>query len=124
MGNLWLKMKVWTKVALFALLLVYALTFIFKNLGPQVDLWFWYNTRVPMPVLLLALVSFLIGVLGTILFRTTIKTIRQLRQLKERTRAERLEREVTEMRTKAAMLRSRQPAPGLDPDSPAETGLE
>jgi hypothetical protein len=123
-GTLWLKIKVWTKVTLFALLTVYVLTFIFKNIGPKVDLWVWYLTPpINLSVLLLALVSFLIGVLGTILSRTTIKTIRQLRNLAERTRAERLEREVSEMRTKAAMLRSKSSpeAAGESPVTDAES---
>ena len=108
MGGLWLRIKVWTKVALFALLTVYVLAFIFKNIGPRVDLWVWFFTPpINLSVLLLALVSFLIGVLGTVLSRTTYKTIRQLRDLREKTRAQRLEREVADMRTKAAMLRPR-----------------
>ena len=108
MGGLWLRIKVWTKVALFALLTVYVLAFIFKNIGPRVDLWVWFFTPpINLSVLLLALVSFLIGVLGTVLSRTTYKTIRQLRDLREKTRAQRLEREVADMRSKAAMLRSR-----------------
>ena len=87
MGGLWLRIKVWTKVALFALLTVYVLTFIFQNIGPRVDLWVWYFTApITMSVLLLALVSFLIGVLGTILSRTTYKTIRQMRELSAKTR--------------------------------------
>ena len=108
MGGLLLRIKVWTKVALFALLTVYVLAFIFKNIGPRVDLWVWFFTPpINLSVLLLALVSLLIGVLGTVLSRTTYKTIRQLRDLRDKTRAQRLEREVADMRSKAAMLRSR-----------------
>jgi uncharacterized integral membrane protein len=124
LSGLWLRFKVWTKVALFALLSLYVLTFIYKNMGPPVTLWVWYFAEpIPMPVLLLAFVSFVIGVIGTILSRTTFKTIRQLRELREKTRAHRLEREVADMRTKAAMLRSRA-APGAgEPQPPAETEL-
>jgi hypothetical protein len=111
-GSLWLKIKVWTKLLLFAALSVYVLTFIWKNIDPHVDLWVWYfRPPITMSVLLLALVSFLIGVMGTILSRTTFKTIRQIRQIQEKSRAERMEREMEEMKAKAAMLRSRQ-APG------------
>jgi uncharacterized integral membrane protein len=111
-GSLWLKIKVWTKLVLFALLTVYILTFIWKNIDPHVDLWVWYfRPPITLSVLLLALVSFLIGVMGTILSRTTIKTIRQIRQIQERSRAERMGREMEEMKAKAGMLRSRQ-APG------------
>ena len=124
MGGLWLRIKVTTKVALFALLTVYILTFIFRNIGPQVGLWVWYFAPpISLPVLLLALVCFVIGVLGTILSRTTFKTIRQLRDLREKTRSQRLEREVADMRTKAAMLRSRAPATAGEPQPPPETEL-
>lgn len=117
MGNLWLRIKVWTKLALFVMLTVYILTFIAKNIGPKVDLWVWYfTTPISMPVLLLTLVAFLIGILGTILSRTTYKTVRQLRELSEKNRAVRLDRQVAEMRTKAAMLRSRT---GPDPEAPS-----
>ena len=124
MGNLWLKIKVWTKVAIVAALFIYTALFVYQNSARPVKPWFWFGREPDTSVLVLVLCAFLLGVSGAVLFRTTVKTIRQLRQLKERTRAERLEREVTEMRTKAAMLRSRQPAPGLDPEPPAETGLE
>ena len=98
MGSLWLKIKVWTKLVLFALLTVYVLTFIWKNIDPHVDLWVWYfRPPINLSVLLLALVSFLIGVMGTILSRTTIKTLRQIRQIQEKSRAERMEREMEEM---------------------------
>ena len=122
MGNLWLKFKVWTKLLLFALLSAYVLTFIWKNIDPRVDLWVWYwRPPINLSVLLLALVSFLIGVLGTVLSRTTFKTIRQIREIHARTRAERLEREVEEMRTKAAMLRSR---PAAEPGEPVRADAD
>lgn len=122
MGNLWLKIKVWTKLLVFALLSVYVLTFIWKNIDPQVSLWFWYfRPPVTLPVLLLALVSFMIGVFGTVLSRTTFRTIRQLRELKVRTRSDRLQREVEEMQKKAAMLRAR-PAP--EPGEPVRSDVD
>jgi uncharacterized integral membrane protein len=124
LGTLWLKIKVWTKVALFALLFVYVLAFIFKNIEPRVDLWVWFfKPPINLSVLLLALVSFMIGVLGTILSRTTFKTMRQIRNLRERTRAERMEREMAEMRTKAAMLRSKGPSETADETAPGEAEL-
>ena len=85
--------------------------------------WVWYNRQIDLSVLLLALVSFVIGVLGTILSRTTFKTVRQLRELREKTRSQRLEREVAEMRSKAAMLRSRTPADPVEDAAAAETEL-
>jgi hypothetical protein len=107
-GSLWLKIKVWAKLLLFAALVIYVITFIAKNIEPQVQLWVWYfEPRLDISVLLLVLVTFLIGVIGTVLSRTTFATLRQLREIRQRSRSERLEREVEEMRTKAAMLRSR-----------------
>ena len=115
MGNLWLKIKVWTKVTIVIALFVYAILFVYQNSSRPVKPWFWIGREPDTSVLVLVLCAFLLGVIGTILFRTTFKTIRQLRNLAERSRAERLEREVADMRSKAAMLRSRaaaDPQPG------------
>jgi uncharacterized membrane protein YciS (DUF1049 family) len=106
-GNLWLKIKVWTKVLIVLALFVYSVVFVIKNSARPVKPWFWINREPETSVLILVLCAFLLGVIGTILFRTTLKTIRQIRQLKDRTRTERLEREMAEMRTKAGMLRAR-----------------
>lgn len=117
MSNLWLKFKVWTKVATVFALFVYSVVFVYQNSARPVKPWFWIGREPETSVLILVLCAFLLGVIGTILFRTTIKTIRQIRLLKERSRADRLQREVTEMRTKAAMLRSRA-EPGQAEDRP------
>jgi hypothetical protein len=121
-GNLWLKIKVWTKVAIVLVLFVYSVVFVWQNSGRTVKPWFWINREPETTVLILVLCAFLLGVIGTILFRATIKTIRQIRQLKDRTRTERLEREMAEMRTKAAMLRSRA-APDSAEGAAGETEL-
>ena len=104
---MWLKIKVWTKVVLFVLLLVYALIFIFINSDKTVKFWYWYGREPEMPVLILVFSAFITGIIGTILIRTTVKTIRQIRELQSRGRAERLQREVDDMRTKAAALRTK-----------------
>lgn len=107
MSNLWLKFRIWTKVIAFVTLLVYALIFIYKNSETRVRLWFFYNTAPDLSVLVLVSCAFLVGVLAAILVRTTVRTIRQIRDLRERSRSDRLEREVADMQTKAAKLRSR-----------------
>ena len=117
MGTLWLKIKVWSKVAVVFALLVYAVVFVYQNSSRPVKPWFWFGREPDTSVLVLVLCAFLLGVVGTILFRTTIKTLRQVRNLRERTRAERLEREMAEMRSKAAMLRSKG-APEAGDDAP------
>lgn len=107
MGNFWLKVWVWTKVTLVGLLLLYLLAFIFQNSQKPVQPWFWFGVQPSTNVLLLALYAFLAGVLTTVLLRTTFATLRQFRELRERQRSDRLEREVSDMKAKAAMVRTK-----------------
>ncbi|HEY7088195.1 MAG TPA: LapA family protein [Tepidisphaeraceae bacterium] len=108
MGNLWLKIKVWTKSLIFGALLLYGLLFILNNSGQAVKFWYWpWKPVYETSMLVLILVTFLAGVIGTVLVRTTFKTLRQMRQLRERGRIERLERETADMKAKAAMLQTR-----------------
>ena len=116
MGSVWLKIKVWTKIIVFGLLLLYVLFFVINN-DDRVTPWLWFGKEPETSILILILFTFLLGILAAILFRTTFTTLRQLRELKQRGRSEKLEREVAEMRTKASMLRSRPTeleAPGAD----------
>lgn len=107
MGDLWLKMKIWTKAILFGLIALYVLLFFFNNAGKNVTLWLFVNREHTISVLLLVFLTFIIGVIGTLLVRTTLKTVRQIRDMRVRERAVRLEREVADMKTKAAMLQTR-----------------
>jgi uncharacterized integral membrane protein len=104
---MWLKIKVWTKVILFGLVLLYALIFVFNNSSTQARLWYWFGHDEERSVLFLVLGSFLAGVVITILVRTTFKTLGQIRDLQSRGRADKLAREVAEMKSKAAALRTR-----------------
>jgi uncharacterized integral membrane protein len=122
MVNLWLKIKIWTKVLLFSALFIYVLLFVVCNHEHQADVWFYPGRTLQSSVLLVALFSFLGGVISTILVRTTVRTLRQVRELQERTRSAKLERAVQEMHIKAAMLRAK-PGAGLAADAPA-TSLE
>jgi hypothetical protein len=97
--------------------------FVYQNSSKPVKPWFWFGREPDTSVLVLVVCAFLLGVVGTILFRTTIKTLRQIRSLRERTRAERLEREMAEMRTKAARLRSRTSAEAAGGDAAAGTEI-
>jgi uncharacterized integral membrane protein len=121
MSNLWLKIWIWIKVGVSALLAIYLLLFIAKNSDNLAKFWFWFGRDYQLPVLLLAFVSFCAGVLATILIRTTFKTIRQVRDVRQRSRADRLEREVADMRTKAAKLQTRSASPGPSASEEAET---
>ena len=110
MGNLWLKIKVWTKVTLFGLLLLYALIFVVQE-QRHVEVWVWPNHKPKTSVLLLVLYAFASGIVLAILVRTTFRTLRQIRDLKARGRTDRLEREMAEMKLKAAMLRGKTVSP-------------
>ena len=125
MGNLWLKIKVWTKIILFSALALYALLFIAMNGGQEVKLWIWYRTEPERSVLLYMLFAFLTGVIGTILVRTTFRTIGQVRELRARSRTDKAQRQQVEMQTKAGRLQTR-PEPRAEvrsvarPAAPAE----
>lgn len=106
MGNLLLRIIVWTKVTLFALVTLYAVIFVAKNSERPVQPWFWFGKEPHTSVLVLVLVTFLLGVICTILFRTTLRTLRQIRDLRQQNREGRLAREVSDMRSKASMLRT------------------
>ena len=117
MGSLWLKIKVWTKVALFAFVTIYLLTFIFRNSDEPAKFWFWFwKPDLETSILYLTLGSFLAGVIVTLLVRTTWTTIRQIRDVRQRARTEKLEREMADMKSKAAMLQTR-PATGSTPST-------
>jgi uncharacterized integral membrane protein len=108
MGSLWLKFKVWSKVVIFAFVTLYLLTFIFRNSDEPAKFWFWFwKPDLETSILYLVLVSFLAGVLLTLLVRTTWTTVRQIREVRQRARTEKLEREVADMKSKAAMLQTR-----------------
>ena len=109
MSNAILKIKVWTKVILFGLILVYITVFIIQNSENHAQLWVWFGRgkQVQTSVLKLVLAAFLLGVVGTLLVRTSFRTVRQIREVRERNRAERMERDLVDMKTKAGMLRSR-----------------
>jgi uncharacterized integral membrane protein len=120
---MWLKIKVWTKIVLFGLLALYALVFFVKNSGREVQFWYWYNRDPQLPVLILVVAAFGVGVLGTILIRTTFTTLRQVRELQARGRSERLQREVDEMKMKASSLRTREDTPGPTSTPPSDADL-
>ncbi|HEX4795666.1 MAG TPA: hypothetical protein VH370_17890 [Humisphaera sp.] len=119
MGNFWLKLKVYTKVTVFGLLLLYVLAFVFKNQGYPAKMWVAPEHTLESTVLLVALCAFLAGAVVTILIRTTLITLRQFRDLKERSRAVKLERSVQELQSKAAMLREKPGAVVSDADTAA-----
>jgi uncharacterized integral membrane protein len=126
---MWLKIKVWTKITLASLLALYVLIFVLKNTTQDVTFWWWFGRTSSSSVFTLALFAFLSGGIAMILIRTTWKTYTQVRELQRRSRAQKIERDLADMKSKAAMLKtrepaSREPASGapdfpIDPDVPS-----
>lgn len=105
---MWLKIKIWTKALIFGALVIYTLVFLLKNSEENANIWYWFfKPKYEVSVLLLTFFAFTFGVIGTLLVRTTFATIRQIREARARSRTDRLEREVADMKTKAAMLKTR-----------------
>src|SRR3954453_2079928 len=107
MQNLWLKIKIWTKITIAAAIVLYVLIFVLKNGDRKADFWFWFGREYSGSLLSLVFFAFLIGGLVTILATTTFRTVRQIRELRARSRTAKLEDEVRDMRSKAAMLQTR-----------------
>ena len=107
MGNLWLKIKVWTKIVVAALIAIYLLIFVLQNGSQKVTFWWWFGHQYEGSMLYLVFFTFLIGGLVAILATTTVRTIRQVKELRNRNRSQKLEREIAEMKTKAAMLQTK-----------------
>ena len=113
MGNLWLKIKVGTKIAVFAILSVAVLVFLVQNINKPVKVWFW--NEIETTLLKAIFFTSLISVVFTILLGTTFRTLRQIKELRARTRSAKLENEVADMRAKAAMLQTKPAARGNNP---------
>src|SRR4051812_50146358 len=103
--NLWLRFKVWTKVTLFSILLVYILIFIGQNSGKSVEFWYWFGATLKSSLLLFTLITFAAGAIVALLTRTIFRTLSQVREVQRLSD----ERELAEMRAKAAMLQTRPP---------------
>src|SRR4051812_26371471 len=120
MGTLWLKIKVWTKIAVFSFLTLYILIFVVKNGDRDAKFWYWFGKDYQVPLLFLVFFAFLVGVIGTILVRTTFKTVGQFKEMRHRARTEKLEQQVADMTMKASMLQTR-PSASAIPTSTTDT---
>ena len=119
MGNLWLKIKVVTKIAIFVILLIATLLFVFNNSNQRVTIWLWNDYETTLLKVLFFTV--LVSVIFTLLIATAFRTVRQIREIRARSRSQRLEEEIRDMKDKASMLQTR-PAPGAaDAATPASS---
>lgn len=103
-----LRVWIWTKIILLGLVLLYTIIFVFANSDEQINVWLFPGTEPTVNVLIALLGAFILGSLLTILVRLVLNTLRQMRTASARDRTDRLEREIAEMRTKAATLRTRE----------------
>ena len=112
MGNLWLKIKVGVKIAIFAILTIATLLFVLNNSNQTVKIWFWntYETT----LLKVLFFTVLVSVIFTILIGTAFRTIRQIKEIRARSRSQKLEDEIRDMKAKASMLQTRPAAPPGD----------
>jgi len=108
MANLWLKIRIWTKLIVVSAVVLYVILFTYNNAQHRVNLWYWFGHDPETNILLAVLCSFVAGVLGTVLARTTIKTVNQVQELKDRARNQKMDRDMADIRAKAAMLQTKQ----------------
>ena len=113
--NLWVKIKVWTKITVFALVALYLMIFVIKNADQNVNFWYWHTGT--WPLLAFTFFTFMAGVIVALLVRTTWKTIAQIRDMRTRSAGDRAQRELADMKAKAAMLQTK-PSPDTSPTPP------
>jgi uncharacterized integral membrane protein len=106
-SNLWLKIWIWTKLVITALLVLYVLVFVIVNSDHRAQFWYWPGHEPETSILVLVFFSFGGGAAVALLLRTIIKTLRQIRGARERSRTVRLERDIEQMKAKASMLQTR-----------------
>jgi hypothetical protein len=118
MGNLWLKIKVGTKLTIFVVLTIATLLFLFNNINKPVKIWAWneYDTTLLKVLFFTALIS----VIFTVLIGTAFRTVRQIREIRARNRASTLEAEIRDMKQKAAMLQTKPAVGGAAPTALAD----
>ena len=103
-----LKLRIWLKLIVLGLLLLYTLLFVFLN-NRDVELWYLpFTDRATVPVLVALIGAFILGALLAVMVRMVVRTVSQIRESRDRGRTQRLEREIADMRTKAQSLQSRQ----------------
>jgi H+/Cl- antiporter ClcA len=125
MGNLWLKIKLWTKVVIAVVLAVLLILLLWGNYDAKVThVYLIFRDPKDLNFLLVALITAILSIFGWWFMRTVVKTLRQFREARERARTGRLERELADMKAKAAKLQTRPEQSPAQPPSPEERGTE
>lgn len=109
MENLWLKIKIWTKIILFSIVVIYLALFIFKNADQELTIWVWPYPYKEFRTTALQLIPamLLAGVFGTLVIRMAFRAFKQIGELKKRNAAARMQKDMADIRAKAAMLQTK-----------------
>jgi hypothetical protein len=107
MSSLWLKIKIWTKLVAFALVLIYVFFFLYNNWGETFKVWLWFGKAFDgVHSLTLAFWCFVAGVVVTLLSRTIASTIKQIREASANAKRVQMEKDLADMKAKSARLQA------------------
>jgi hypothetical protein len=115
MGNLWLKIKIWTKILLFSIVVIYLGIFIYNNSDQPLTIWVWFGKEFRTSALEMIPALLLAGVFGTLVVRMAFRALKQIRELKERNAAAKMQNDLAEIKAKAAMLQTKPTTPTATP---------
>jgi low affinity Fe/Cu permease len=108
MASTWLKIKMWTRLTLISVVLLYLLVFIIKNrdndIKISVPLVKEYND---LNVLVVMLLTAVFSIFGWWLLKTVLRAVRQIKDINRKAKIERMEREHSDMLAKASKLQTR-----------------
>jgi uncharacterized integral membrane protein len=117
MSDLWLKIKLWTKVIVTSAVALYFLIFLGQNHGHPVDVWFWFSDVFHTSVLRLIFYVFVGGIVTAFMTQTTVKTLYQFRTLRAKAATARAEQQLADLKAQqaAAQTSSTDPAKRSNP---------
>jgi hypothetical protein len=108
MENLWLKIKIWTKISILTIVVVYFALFLFRNGDQPVNIWFMFgHDPLRTSALTVIALAFLAGIIGTVVFRMAYRAIRQIKDLRAKSAAAKMGKDVEQLKAKAGMLQTK-----------------
>ena len=107
MENLWLRIKIWTKIGIFSIAVLYLLIFVYNNSDQDLTIWFWFGHEIKTSMLVLIPVVLLAGVIGTLVVRMALGALRQFRELQKKSAALKMQKDVEDLKKKAAAMQTR-----------------
>jgi len=120
MENLWLKIKIWTQILIFSVVVLYLEIFTYNNSDQPLTIWYWFGHDIKTSALEMIPAMLLAGVLGTFVVRMTFRALKQIRELKQRNAAARMQKDMADIKAKAAILQTK---PAVTPVDAAKNTL-